>query len=283
MAVILITDSGCDLNQEQAGQLNIILVPMTVHFGNEVYQSGVNLSNADFYSKLSACEALPTTSQPTPYAFSQVYERVKANGDQAVVLCVSSALSGTYQSACIALDGYEACIHVVDSRAVSIAQALLLRYADTLRQRGASAREIADALEEKKQCICAYGAVDTLEYLIKGGRLSKAAGAVGSMLGIRPILCLQDGALSVAGKARGPKAAISMTNKLIEELGIDFTMPVGVGYTGNDPSVLEPYMGSPDSVWTGHDVPVYHVGSTVGTHTGPGLFIVAFFKKPATH
>lgn len=279
MAVVLITDSGCDLTVAMAEKLEIRLVPMTVHFGAEEYYSGITLTNEEFYNKLAAATELPTTSQPTPYDFEKQYQKVKASGDEAVVLCVSSELSGTYQSACIAMDGYEDCIHVVDSRAVSIAQKVLLDYAITLRDSGSTAKEIAAALEVKKQDVCAYGAVDTLEYLIKGGRLSKAAGAVGSMLGIRPVLYLNDGALGIAGKARGVKGAITMTHKLVSQVGIDFNMPVGVGYTGNDASVLDPYLNCEESVWIGNQVPVYNVGSTVGTHSGPGFFICAFFKK----
>ena len=283
MAVILITDSGCDLDSNQAQALEITLVPMTVRFGEEEYLSGVNLSKDEFYNKLATNKQLPTTSQPTPYDFENVYQKVKADGNEAVVLCVSSALSGTYQSACIAADGYEDCIYVVDSKAVSVAQKILLDYAISLRQQGLSANMIATALEDKKESICAFGAVDTLEYLIKGGRLSKAAGAVGSMLGIRPVLTLCEGALDVAGKARGPKAAISMTNKLMEETGIDFSMPYAVGYTGNDPAITEAFLTAPDSALANRSVPVYQVGSTVGTHAGPGLFIAAFFKKLNTH
>ena len=279
MAVILITDSGCDLDTAQAQELNITLVPMTVRFGETEYLSGVNLSKEEFYNKLTESKELPTTSQPTPYDFEKAFQNVKNAGNEAVVLCVSSVLSGTYQSACIAADIYEDCIHVVDTKAVSIAQKILLDYAVLLREQGLSATEIASALEEKKNAVCAFGAVDTLEYLIKGGRLSKAAGAVGSMLGIRPVLPLSDGALVVAGKARGPKAAISMTNKLVEETGIDFSMPFGMGYTGNDAAVTDAYLNNEDSVWSNHTVPVYHVGSTVGTHAGPGLCIAAFFKK----
>lgn len=279
MAVVLITDSGCDLDAVQAQQSNITLVPMTVRFGDTEYLSGVNLSNEEFYTKLTESKELPTTSQPTPYDFEKAFQKIKNAGDEAVVLCVSSALSGTYQSACIAADGLEDCIHVVDSKAVSVAQRILLDYAVLLKEQGLTAKQIAAELEEKKACVCAYGAVDTLEYLIKGGRLSKASGAVGSMLGIRPVLTLCKGALEVAGKARGPKAAVSTTNRLIGEAGVDFSMPYGIGYTGNDPTVTEAYLTAADSVWADRTVPVYQIGSTVGTHTGPGLFMAAFFKK----
>ena len=279
MAVKIITDSGCDLTLQQAEALNITLVPMTVHFGAEEYYSGTNLSNEDFYKKLAESKELPTTSQPTPFQFEEVYRKVKENGDEAVVLCVSSALSGTYQSATIACDSFEDCIYVVDTRCVSLAQKVLVDYAIALNNQGASAKEIAQAVEDKISSICAFAAVETLENLIKGGRLSKAAGAVGSVLGIRPILTLKDGALAIAGKARGPKGAVSMTNKMVAEAGVDFSMPVAVGYTGCDPQVIRPYLDGEDSVFLGQNPGIYNVGSTVGTHAGPGLFIVAFFKK----
>ena len=279
MAVKLIIDAGCDLSQAQAQDLGVILVPMTVHFGDEEYRSGIDLTHEEFYNKLAKSKELPTTSQPTPYHFEQVFQQVKDSGNEAVVLCVSSSLSGTFQSATIAAADFSDCIYVVDTRAVSIAQKILLDYAISLKKHGACAKEIAAELEKKKADVCAYGAVDTLEYLMKGGRLSKAAGAVGSVLGIRPILYLSNGELAVAGKARGPKAAITMTHNLIAEVGIDYSMPVGIGYTGNDASVIDPYLNASNSVWAWYDIPVYNVGSTVGTHTGPGLFIVAFFKK----
>ena len=279
MAVKLIIDAGCDLTKKQANALDVTLIPMTIHFGNEEFRSGIDISNEEFYAKLTGSKELPTTSQPTPFDFESVYQQVKNNGDEAVVLCISSALSGTYQSASIARDGFEDCIYVVDTQAVSIAQKILLDYAISLKNHGATAKEIASELERKKKDVCAYGAVETLEYLIKGGRLSKAAGAVGSVLGIRPVLYLCDGGLAVAGKARGAKGAITMTHNLIAEVGVDFSMPSGVGYTGTDPHVVDPYLNAENSVWKGHDIPVYEVGSTVGTHTGPGLFIVSFFKK----
>ena len=279
MAVRFIIDAGCDLTVQQAAELDVILIPMTIHFDNREYRSGIDLSHQDFYKMLSEEKELPTTSQPTPYEFETAYQRIKDNGDEAVVLCVSSVLSGTYQSASIARDGFEDCIYVVDTKAVSLAQKILLDYAISLKQQGLSAKEIVQELDSKKANVCAYGAVETLDYLIKGGRLSKTAGAVGSVLGIRPILHLNEGALSVAGKARGAKGAITMTHNLIAELGVDFTMPFAIGYTGNDPHVIDPYLVASNCVWDGHDVPVYNVGSTVGTHTGPGLFIAAFFKK----
>lgn len=279
MAVKLIIDAGCDLNLAQANALDVTLVPMTIHFGDHEFRSGVDISNEEFYNLLSTSKELPTTSQPTPYQFETEFRKIREAGDEAVVLCVSSALSGTYQSAMIAASDFTDCVHVVDTQAVTVAQRILLEYALRLKERGASAAEIVAELERKKKDVCVFGAVETLEYLMKGGRLTKAAGAIGSVLGIRPILHLADGALAVAGKARGPKAAIAMTHEMIRKIGVDFSMPAGIGYTGNDPNVVDPYLKAPESVWEGHNIPVYNVGSTVGTHTVPGLFLAAFFKK----
>lgn len=277
MAVKFIVDSGCDLSQTQAEALGVILVPMSIHFGCEEYRSGVNLTNEEFYKKLAASRELPTTSQPTPYDFETVYRQVKSNGDEAVVLCISSALSGTYQSAAIAAADFQDRIYVVDTYTVTIAQRILLEYAFQLREKGCTAAQIAAQLEEKKSSVRVYGAVDTLEYLIKGGRLSKAAGAVGTVLGIRPVLTVRDGVLVVAGKARGPKASITMLKNFAEEDGIDLSMPFLAGYTGTDPQIID---GLSDAFSdTLHNIPVSEIGSTIGTHAGPGLVGFAFFHK----
>ena len=279
MAIRFIIDAACDLNAEQATTMGVTLIPMTITFGSEEYQAGIDISNEEFYEKLVEGNDLPTTSQPSPYVYECVYQQVKESGDEAIVLCLSSALSGTYQSATIAADGFEDCVYVIDTKAVTVAQRLLLEYGMTLKEQGLSAKQIADELERKKDDLCIYGAVDTLEYLIRGGRLSKAAGAVGSMLGIKPILMIKDGALIVAGKVRGAKAAITATQKFVEDNQVDFSMPYALGYTGNDASVIEPFQTALDSNWNLPYVPVYKVGSAVGTHAGPGLYLAAFFKK----
>ena len=143
MAVKLITDSGCDLSVTEAAELDVLLVPMTVRFGQEEFRSGLDITNEEFYDKLTGSSELPTTSQPTPYDFESVYQKVIAAGDEAVVLCVSSDLSGTYQSASIAADGLEDWIHVVDTRVVTVVQRLLLEYAIYLRSQNATAAQIA--------------------------------------------------------------------------------------------------------------------------------------------
>lgn len=281
MSVKLIVDSGSDLSLEQAQALDVILVPMTVRFGEKEYHAGVDMSNEAFYDMLASNTDLPTTSQPTPFDFEQVYQEVTKAGDEAVVICISSALSGTVQSARIAAADYDG-IYVVDSLNVTISQRLLIDYAQRLIQDGLCAKDVAEKLEEAKKRVVIYAAVDTLDYLIKGGRLSKTAGVAGKLLGIRPILHIQDGALVVVGKARGPKGAITMLNDIITKCGgVDFSMPHMVGYSGTDRSNLDAYLAASKEVW-GEDlatVPVGEIGSTIGTHTGPGLIAMAFFPK----
>lgn len=279
MAVRLITDSGCDLSAAQAKELGVILVPMTVHFGVEEYRSGIDLSTDEFFDKLAQVKELPTTSQPTPMAFEEEYKKIRDSGDQAVVICISSALSGTYQSAVIAAEDYADCVWVVDTLNVTIGQRLLLQYALELTRQDLNAAEIVQILESQKGRICVIGAVDTLTYLIKGGRLSMAAGLAGTVLGIRPVLTVKDGALAVLGKARGAKAANALVNNTIQELGIDFSMPGLIGYTGKDRSIADNYLANPENPWVGRSMPICAIGSTIGTHTGPGLLGVAFFKK----
>lgn len=277
MAVKIITDAACDLTQAQAQQKGILFVPMTITFGQKEYKAGVNISNEEFYTLLAKSETLPTTSQPTPYEFEQTYQAVTDQGDEAVVICMSSALSGTFQSACIAAADFEN-IQVVDSLNVTIGQRILLEYALTLVAEGLNARQIADKLNQAKSNIRIYAAVDTLEYLMKGGRLSKTAGLAGKVLGIRPILTVEGGELKVIAKARGIKGAINQLNQIIAG-NINTSLPYMLGYSGTDRSNLDDYLAASTAIWGDavSEISISEIGSTIGTHTGPGLIVMAYF------
>lgn len=279
MAVQLIIDSACDLMEPEANALGVTLIPMPITFGDQEYLSGVNITQGKFYELLVTSKNLPTTSQPSPYNYQQAFHQVREKGDQAVVICMSSALSGTYQSVKLIAQDYEDCVWVVDSLNVTIGERLLLDYAITLREQGFSAPALAAKLEDAKQRLCVFGIVETLDYLVKGGRLSKAAGAAGTLLGIRPILTVKDGALQVVCKARGAKAAYTALNKLIADEKRDESLPAMTGHTGIDEAELNAYLATTDGGWDA--LPKGIVGSTVGTHTGPHLLCVGFFKKGA--
>lgn len=276
MAVQLIIDSASDLTMEEAQALGVKLIPIPINFGDQEYLSGVNITQEEFYQKLATSKELPTTSQPAPFAFEEAFQEVKEKGDEAVVLCISSALSGTYQSAKAIAQDYADCVWVVDTLSVTIGQRLLLEYALQLRQRGYGARRLAEELENAKERIAVFGIVNTLDYLVKGGRLSKAAGAAGTLLGIRPVLTVREGVLQVLSKARGIKAAHATLNKLIAETPRDRTMPAMIAHTGIDDADLNAYLETADLEWG--LVPRGIVGSTVGTHTGPHLICVGYFR-----
>ena len=273
----IIVDSTSDLTPEIKKQVHI--VPLTVHFGDEEFIDGVTIDHKRFYEKLIETDVHPSTSQASPAAFEAEYEKAKEEG--AVVITVSSKLSGTYQSAVIAAEEYEN-IYVVDSTSVAIGASILVELAVRLANQGLEAKEIARQLEEEKRKIVLVALVDTLEYLKKGGRISKSVAAFGTMLNIKPVLAVEDGEIQVLGKARGSKMGNNMLVQQIDKTGgIDFTKPVLLGYTGLSDAMLLKYINDSRYLWEGNlpEVRYTTIGSVIGTHVGPGAVAVAFFKK----
>ena len=279
MKTKIIVDSTFDIMPEYKEKVDV--VPLTVRFGDEEFIDGVTIDHKTFYTKLAEGTSLPSTSQATPHAFEQQYEKVKAAGEEAVVLTVSSRLSGTYQSAVIASQEYEN-INVVDSGTGSVGGGILTELALKYSQEGMSAKTIAEKLNQDKQKIIIVALVDTLEYLKRGGRISKTVAFAGTVLNIKPVLSIIDGEISLLGKARGSKHG---NNQLIKEInkvgGVDFTKPVLLGYTGLSDELLLQYIKDSKSIWEGNIDTVRHttIGSVIGTHAGPGAVVVAFFKN----
>lgn len=275
----IITDSTADMIPQVRERVHV--VPLSVHFGDEEYIDGVTIDHKQFYEKLVETDVLPTTSQAAPIAFEEAYENAKNAGEAAVVITISSKLSGTYQSAVIAAQSYEN-VYVVDSGSATVGSGILTALALQYADEGLDAKEIAEKLEHDKQDIVVVALVDTLEYLKKGGRISKTVAFAGSVLNIKPTLSLIDGEISVLGKARGSKAG---NNLLIQEIsksgGIDFEKPVLLGYTGLSDALLLKYIQDSKDLWQEHlQVPDYTtIGSVIGTHAGPGAIGVGFFKK----
>ena len=205
----IIIDSTIDLPEQYRRQVHI--VPLTIHFGTEELLDGVDIDRQRFYERLVESDVLPTTSQPSPDAFAQLFDQVEAAGDSAVVLTISHKLSGTYQSACIAAEGREN-IFVVDTMSASIGSGILARYA--IDNAHLPAGELAALLERRRQDVCIIGLVDTLEYLQKGGRIGKVTAMAGTMLQIKPLITFAaDGQLQSIAKVRGRNLVI---RKLIE-------------------------------------------------------------------
>ena len=278
MNVRIIVDSTIDLTDDIKKQLTI--VPLTVHFGETEYIDGVTINHKEFYEKLIESDVTPTTSQPTPDAFSKVFEEVKRNNETAVVITVSSKLSGTYQSATIAAADYPDNIIVIDGKTVAIGTGILAKFALKLRDEGLSAKEIAEILEKEKNNVFVIAMLDTLEYLKKGGRISKTAAFAGSLLSIKPVAAITDGEISILGKARGSKQANNFLITEIQKYGIDFNKPILLGYTGLGTELLEKYIEDSKCIWEGNveKLDYTSIGSVVGTHAGPGAVAAAFFK-----
>ncbi|MBR3971322.1 MAG: DegV family protein, partial [Ruminococcus sp.] len=168
--VRIIVDSASDLAEGIAEKVTVL--PMTLRFGDTEYVDGVNITNKEFYEKLIESDELPTTSQIMPLAFEEAYRETIEAGEDVIVITISSKLSGTYQSACIAKEEVEGNVYVVDSLSAAIGEGILVEYAVRLKEQGKSAAEIASALEEKRHNVRLIAMLNTLEYLKKGGRIS---------------------------------------------------------------------------------------------------------------
>ena len=279
MNVRIITDSTADLLSATKAQ--VTTVPLTVHFGNEEFVDGVTIDHKTFYEKLIETDVMPTTSQATPAAFEDVFAPIAAAGDSAVVITLASSLSGTYQSAVIAAGEYEN-IYVVDSGSAAIGSGILVELALQLANQGLDAKQIAAQLEEEKKNIRVVALVDTLEYLKRGGRISKSVAFAGNLLNIKPVLSIQDGQIQMLGKARGSKQGNNLLVQQIENAGgVNFDRPVLLGYTGLSDALLQKYIQDSKHLWEdGTDnLRTTAIGSVIGTHAGPGAVAVAFFRK----
>ncbi|MBQ9121140.1 MAG: DegV family protein [Clostridia bacterium] len=279
MSVRIIVDSTADLTPEVKSKTTV--VPLTVCFGDEEYIDGVTITHKQFYEKLIETDTLPHTSQATPNDFDKVFREVAAAGDSAVVLTLASTLSGTYQSARIAAAEYTN-IYVVDSRTVTIGGGILAELALQLAEGGLDARSIAEQLEKEKENICLVAMVGTLEYLKRGGRVSKTVAFAGELLNIKPVISVKDGEIAILGKARGSKHGNNLLVTEIEKAGgVDFDKPILLGYTGLSDAMLQKYIVDSAKLWEHgtNELRTTPIGSVIGTHAGPGAIAVAFFKK----
>ena len=280
MSVRIIVDSSVDMSV--SGEENVICVPLTVRFGNDEFLDRVELSAADFYEKLTKCGVMPSTSQANISDFERIYDRITENGDEAVVITLSSKLSGTYHSACVAAEDYKGKVYVIDSQNVSIGAGVLAEFALNLAGDGLTAWDIARRLTVERENIRLFSAFDTLEYLKRGGRLSSAAAFAGSLLALKPIITVRDGEVAVIGKARGSRNINPSLFKEIENCGgINHIKPCLFGYTGSDDSAVRGFIDDGADYWKGQNEPlkITTVGSAVGTHAGPGAIAVAFFAN----
>ena len=276
----IITDSTCGFTPALAEKLGVRVLPLTVHFGEESFRDGLDISNADFYAHLRQAQTLPTTSQINPDAFAAAFREVLDRGNQALGIFVSSELSGTVQSALIAKDMLDSDdVFVVDSLQVALSLRLLVTEAVRLRNEGATAAEAAVQLNALRNKVRLYAVVDTLKYLKMGGRISAATAVVGGVLGITPIVAVKNGKVEAAGKTRGRKAGVQWVRQQADGEDLDFSRALLLGHT-DCPEALEAMTeGFSDLLPNFSEISTSEIGAAVGTHAGPGAAGVAYFVK----
>ena len=276
MVVRIVTDSTADLPPEVAQEWGITVVPLQVFFGDDAYLDGIELDNAGFYQKLTASKDLPTTSQPSPAAFQEVFQRLIDEGAEGILAVhLSSKLSGTYQSACAARDALaesarQVPIVLIDSRSISIGMSYAILNAARMAQEGKSLAEIQDSVEDTLARTSILAVLDTLEFVRRGGRIGAASALLGTMLSFKPIISLKDGEVVPLERPRTRSKAYTRLAQLLAEKG----QIEHVAIAESDDEVGQQLRAAVNSVYSGQ-VPMYKLGAVLGTHTGPGTAAIA--------
>lgn len=276
MNIHIITDSASDIVGNTRPDLTVL--PMTITFGDTAYRDGVDLTHREFYEKLVEGDALPVTSQITPFAFEEAIDQRREKGEAVIVITMSGKLSGTNQSARSAAEGKEN-VWVVDSENVTVGERILVELALRRKDAGVSAEKIVAELEQVKKRVRLVALVDTLEYLKKGGRVSAAVAFAGGLLQIKPVIAIKDGEVAIMGKARGSKQADNLIAEAVKSAGgVDFAMPCFLGYTGLSDALVKKYAEDNAALWRSgtSELPISTIGGTIGTHAGPGAIAVAW-------
>jgi DegV family protein with EDD domain len=280
----IITDSGCDLPLEMRQQLDVTMTSLTLQFRGQELEDSVGDDIRDLYTALRAGE-VASTSAVNPDAWQRAMEPALAAGQDVLVLAFSSGLSTTYQSAVIAAGELEEKypqrrIRVVDTRSASLGQGLLVWYACRKRDEGMALEELADWAEKTKLNLCHWFTVDDLMYLKRGGRVSAATAIVGTMLGIKPVLHMDDeGHLINVGKVRGRKASIEALAEKVGQLGLpgqNQTVFICHGDCLEDAQRLEAILKEKYGV---EEAFIGYTGAVIGSHSGPGTLALFFLGE----
>ena len=272
--VRIITDSAADFEPHELEQLNIACIPLKVMFGNNEYEENLTLSKDKFYELLLSGSDLPKTSQASPQILLDLFEEAREQGEEAIYICLSSALSGTYQTAMMSRNMVdpESC-HVFDSCNATGGQRMLVQYAAKLRDEGKSAAEILAALEDVRERIVLFACIDTLEYLYKGGRISHTVYKLGTLANIKPIITVEPtGSIGIPAKAMGMRKGMDILCKHLQNPDPDF--PVYAMFTNNR-SVAETLAQKMGCVT---DDRIIQVGAAIGSHIGPDACGLVYVK-----
>lgn len=279
MAIKILIDSASDMSVAEAKELGVEFMPMEIKFGEEEFLDGINLYPEEFYKRLKNSKVLPKTSQINPFRWEEKLDELTKDGSEVIVICLSSKISGTYESLKSVYEKYEGKVHIFDSLTVAIGERLLCYYALDLIKQGLNAKEVVSALQQVVPKLHVMAVVDTLEYLKKGGRISSTVALAGTLLSIKPVVAIVDGEVKMLGKAMGLKKANRLMSDIVKQNnGINLDMPFGTIWAGDDEN-LQKYISDNACLWEGREMKSYIIGCTIGTHVGPGCAGIAFFEK----
>lgn len=279
--IAVVTDSNSGITQERGKELGIFVLPMPFYIDGNLYFEDISLTQEDFYKKLQD-DADISTSQPSPGDLMDFWENILKEYDEIVHIPMSSGLSGSCQTAMTLADDYDGKVHVVNNQRISVTQEQSVYDAMALVKAGKSAEEIKQILEEEKLEASIYIMVDTLKYLKKGGRITPAAAALGSMLNLKPVLQLQGEKLDSFAKVRGVKAAKRTMLKAIKnDLETRFAgkkMVLGIAYTSRDEEEVQKWKEEVQGAFPGYEIVMNPLSLSVSCHIGPGSLAVTCTK-----
>lgn len=275
----IMVDTSADYTVEETKEKGIGLLPIHITMGDKDYRDAYDLTKEEFYDLLTGSSEFPKTSQPSLQDLLDAFEEAKENGDELIYITLSSSLSGTYQSAVLAknMAEYDK-IYLVDSLTATHMVRVLADHAKKLADDGVSAEKIVEELEDLKGRVKVYAALDTLEYLYKGGRLSKTSAVLGEMARIKPLITVNtNGEVAVVGKCMGKNKAITTLMKMIGDSQIDPDFPRYSVYTQGleNSDIFENRVRESGIEITER----YQIGATIGAHIGPGVFGLIFVEK----
>ena len=276
--VKIVADSTADLPPELAAQWGITVVPCLVHFGQETFREGIDLSHAEFYRRLVAEPALPTTSSPGPGVFGAVYQQLATETDQIVSIHLSSKLSAVYNSARLGAEGIqEAEVAVVDSDSITMGLGWLTVMAARAARAGRSLKEVVRLLEAARPRVRVFALLDTLEYLRRGGRVSRLVAVLGALLDVKPMLGVEGGDILPLGRVRSRRKAVGRLVSLVAELGPLAELAV---LHSRARQAAEPLADRLAAFLPRERMVIAEVGTVIGTHVGPnGLGVACVTAK----
>jgi DegV family protein with EDD domain len=277
--VSVVTDSTADIPKSLLASSGVIVVPLNVHFGDEVLRDGIDIDSDQFFKRLAQSTKLPTTSQPSAGAFEEAYRPLLARGHEIISIHLSARLSGTVSSAVTAANAVDPSrITVVDSQAISMAMGFVVLIAAQMAHQGHLRETILAALDGLLPCARLVCALDTLTYVQRGGRIGKAQALLGSILNVKPLITLQDGEVAPLGRARSRRHAIDRMIETLRRTGPPRRLAVLHGAALHDGEVLQARVAA---LFPLLQVPIAQIGPVIGTHTGPGVLGLTYITQAA--